>query len=521
MTIKVVKTTKQFALFLMLIAGILSCESDIKNMGSNLVDNGVFNVETYNSDVKTYNQNVLKRRAKGLGQYLLGVYHTDDFGKLEASIVTQLLPSETIDFGVNPVIDDVVLSIPYQATSVITDDGTTYELDSVFGDITKEYNLNVYQLTNYLNTLDPLNPSETLKYYSDQTYSYNATPLYSSTTFTPNASDTVYYVNRPEIILDYSTMEFDVDTIKTDAVEPVLRLPLDKTFFTNNFLTASPTEFETPANFITFFNGLYIQATQAAEAKASVMSLNLSLGSNVTIYYTNTEIRDETIADEDQNGDGVIEASANVKVKHTATFVFGGVTTNTYTRDYSGATAQTTIDTPNVVNGDEKLYLQGAAGSMALIELFTNDDLTNLRNNNNWLINEASLTFYIDQSAENANIPEKLFVYNYDDNEQMLDAYTEGPDALDGNLQYDNDGNPEKYTVNITDYVSEILKPTDFTEPSKLVVKVYNSTDLYASGIDIEVKDYNWNPKGVVLHGSQSLDTEKKIKLEITYTKLN
>ena len=72
MTTKVVKTIKQITLFSILFIGILSCEKDIENVGINLVENNVFNIETYNSEVKTYNQNILKRRAKGLGQYLLG-----------------------------------------------------------------------------------------------------------------------------------------------------------------------------------------------------------------------------------------------------------------------------------------------------------------------------------------------------------------------------------------------------------------------------------------------------------------
>jgi len=519
MTIKVVKTIKQLVLFSVLFAGIVSCESDIENLGTNIVENGIFDSNVYNSDVKTYNQNILSRRAKGLGQYLLGVYHTDDFGKLEASIATQLAPSGIIDFGTDPVMDAVILTIPYQVGENTADVGEApaYELDSIFGDPTKDFNLNIYELTSYLNTLDPLNPSETLKYYTNQSYSYGAS-LYSGT-FKPDANDTILIVDRPEVIIDYDTMEFDRDTIKRDNAEPAIRLPLNESFFTNNFLLNASFP-ETTEGFVEFFNGLYIEATQAGDPKASIMSLNLLAESNITIYYTNTVVKDETIEGVDLNGDTVIEATANVKTKQTAVFSFSGITTNTYTRDYTSATADTFINSPNVTSGDEKLFLQGAAGSYALIDLFTNDDINALRNNN-WLINEASLTFYIDQSAENLNIPEKLFVYNYDDNAQMLDMFTEGPEEFDGTLQNDDNNNPLKYTVNITNYVSNILKSTDPITPSKLAVKVYNPTDLPVNVADIEIKDYSWTPKGVVVHGNQSADIEKRIKLEITYTKLN
>ncbi len=527
MTTTVVKAAKQFALFSVFIVAILSCESDIEGIGTNIVENGVFTSNQYNSDVKTYNKNILKRKAKSLGQYLLGVYHTNDFGKLEASIVTQLAPPVDFDFGTDPVIDTVILTIPYQSTRIGNIDvdvaGETiavpeFELDSIFGDQTVDFNLNVYELTSYLNTLDPANPSELLEYYTDYTYNYNANPLYSGT-FKPNAKDTVVYVNRPEVIIDYNTMAYDVDTIKNTNSVPAIRLPLDKTFFVNNFLQ-NANLLESNEAFVTFFKGLYIEATENTNSKASVLSLNLSLESNVTIYYTNTIVVDETIYDVDQNGDGVIEAGANVRTKQSATFIFSGITTNTYARDYTTSTANDFLTSPNTVNGEEKLFVQGAAGSIALIDLFTNDDLNTLRTNN-WLINEANLTFYIDQTAENLNIPEKLFLYNYDENAQIIDMFTQGPDLIDGNLLRDDDENPLSYTVDITDYVSKILTPTDPITSSTLAIRVYNPLDIPTSTLDTEIKDYSWSPKGVVLHGNQSSDVDKRVKLEITYTELN
>jgi len=526
MTTKVVKITKQIALFSVLFLSMLSCETDIENLGTNIVENGVFDTQKYDSELIAYNQNILKRRAKRLGQYLLGVYSDNDFGKLEASIATQLAPSGEIDFGTDPSMDAVILSIPYQSKKTGSEEvehlGETikvpmFELDSIYGDQSKEFSLNVYELTSYLNTLDPLNPSEELIYYTDQTYNYNPTPLYSGS-FKPSKIDTVLYVNRPEIILDYNTMEHDVDTIKNVKSVPVIRLPLDETFFTNKFLlnTSFP---ETTGAFVEFFKGLYIEATENTDPKPSIMSLKLSGSSNITIFYTNTIVKDETIKNIDLNGDGNIDATANVRTKQKAIFTFSGITTNTYTRTYKPST-ETIINSPDLVNGDEKLYLQGAAGSFALIDLFTNDDIENLRNND-WLINEASLTFYVDQSAENSIVPEKLFVYNYEESKQITDIFTEGIKGFDGLLQKDDDGNPIKYTINITDYISNILKSTDPIELSQLAVKVHNTSDLPAALTDIEIKDFSWTPKGVVIHGNQSSDVDKRIKLEITYTELN
>ena len=520
MTTKVVKTIKQIALFSVLFLSMLSCETDIENLGTNIVENGIFDSQKYDSELTAYNQNILKRRAKGLGQYLLGVYKNEDFGKLEASIVTQLAPSGAIDFGTDPSIDAVILSIPYQATNLAETGGVPeYELDSVFGNQEVEFNLNVHELTTYLNTLDPLDPSNELDYFTDQVYAYNPTPLYSGL-FSPNANDTVLYVDRPEVILDFNTMQQDRDTIKNINAAPSIKLTLDETFFANNFLPNAPILESTPT-FVEFFNGLYIEATASADPKASIMSLNLSTESNITIYYTNTIVVDETIGDIDLNGDGSITTTADVRTKQSVTFVFSGITTNTYTRDYTTLTnAISVINSPNTLDGDERLYLQGASGSFALIDLFTSNDIEDLRNNN-WLINEASLTFYVDQDSNTSIVPEQLFVYNYEENEQMTDMFTEGPFEFGGVLERDEDDKPLKYTINITDYISNILKSTDPIEPSQLAVKVFNVSDTPTALRDVEIKDFSWTPKGVVIHGNQSLDVDKRIKLEITYTELN
>ena len=93
--------------------------------------------------------------------------------------------------------------------------------------------------------------------------------------------------------------------------------------------------------------------------------------------------------------------------------------------------------------------------------------------------------------------------------------------AFDGNLERDDDDLPYRYTVNITDYISEVLKSENPTEISKLAVKVYNISDIPASGTDTEITNFSWTPKGVVVHGNQSLNLEKRLKLEISYTEIN
>lgn len=502
MTTKVVKAIKLVAVPLLFIIGMISCEGDIENVGVGVIDNGLFDTKQYSSNVLTYNQNDLEVKANRLGQYLLGIYENDDFGQLNASIAGQLTFISSIDFGVDPKIDSVILNIPYQATRDTEDNSggsPKWELDSIFGNQDVEYKLSVYELKTYLNTLDPSNPGEVLDYYSDQTYLFNPTALYDGL-FKPSKNDTVLYIQRKEIIIDEDTMEHDVDTIKTSTVSPSIKLPLDTDYFTTNFLN-NPAVFENPSAFIEFFNGLYIQASKVnASDKTSIMSLNFTI-SDMTIYYTNT-VDDE-------------------RKKQSARFGYTGVTNNIYDRDYTDSNAKVFLDNPNIIDGDTRLYLNGAAGSFALIDLFTDENIADLRSNN-WLINEANIIFYIDnESADESTIPEQIFLYNYEDETQISDVLIDGLISFGGQLERDDDGNPYRYKINITNYISRILSQDDPRELKQLAIKVFNISDTPLQITDVIVQDYSWTPKGVVVHGNQSEDIEKRIVLEIVYTERN
>ena len=133
MTTKVVKIIKQVSFVLLI--GIISCESDIEGVGVNIVDNGVFEINSYSSEFISYNNNIDNVKSNQLGQYLLGVYKNDDFGQIEASIVSQLTQNTPLftGFGDSPSIDAVILSIPYQATRQAEDNDNgspKFEIDS-------------------------------------------------------------------------------------------------------------------------------------------------------------------------------------------------------------------------------------------------------------------------------------------------------------------------------------------------------------------------------------------------------
>ena len=507
MATKVVSTFKYLGIFSLVFFTIVSCEKEIENIGVNLIDNNKFNTNNFISEVITANENIDKVPANFLPQYLLGVYADEEFGELKASLVSQLtLPtfgeSYANGYGTNTLIDSVIINIPYQSTRETDDysDGKPkFSIDSVFGDSDVEFKLSVFELKTFLNSLNPEDPSENAIYYSDKEFQKGDTPFYSDN-FKINPDDTVAYIKR---YLNDGVTVYDTDTIKQDDLSPSINIPLDEALVKQLFIdNAGNAEFLDSDNFAHYFRGFYIEADKLINEKSHLLSLDMS-AAKMTIYYSMDEDEDTS---EDLNGNGT-DGEQGVRTKHEYSFPFGSIKSNIFKRDY----------TNSKFSGDERLYLQGAAGSMATLELFTNEDLTELRNNN-WLITDASLTFFVDQNASTNEIPEQLFVYNYDEKMQILDMVTS---LVGGDLERDEDGNPYKYKINITDYISELLKSDDPVDLVKLGIKVYNISDAVTDLTNLSVSDYSWTPKGVVLYDHNANAGDKRLKLEISYTELN
>jgi len=509
MTTKVVSTFKYLAVFSLVFFSIVSCEKEIESVGVSLIDNDTFNTNKFTSEVITENQNIDRIPANLLPQYLLGVYSDEEFGKLKASIVTQLdLPTfgeaYVSGYGENPAIDSVLINIPYQASRIedYTDGKPKFSLDSVFGNDEVAFQFNVFELKTFLNSLNPNDPSKQAIYYSDKEFQKGDIPLFSGE-FKVNPNDTVTYIKR---YLNDGLTVYDVDTIKRDDLGPSINLPLNEALVHQLFVAnPSNSEFLNSDNFRHYFRGLYLEASELVNEKAHLLSLNMS-SAKMIIYYSKTQ--DET-DEQDLNGNGT-KGEKDVRTKHVYNFAFGSIKSNVLERDYTNSKS----------SGDDRIYVQGAAGSIATVELFSNENLTDLRANN-WLITDANLTLYVDQNASSNITPEQLFVYNYDEDEQLLDMTSEGIFSVGGTLERDDDGNPLKYTFKITDYISELLKSDESLDLVKLGIKVYNSSDAPTSITDVELKNYSWNPKGVVLYDHSANAGDKRVKLEVTYTELN
>jgi hypothetical protein len=510
MTTKVVQKFKNFGLLALFVLSIISCEKEIESIGVNLIDNKVFDKDVLVTEVTSENVNVERVPSNGISQYLLGVYSDNEFGTLKASIAAQLLLPSTGEayvngYGINTTIDSVLVNIPYQSTAEddYSDGKPKFSIDSVFGNSETAFKLSVYELKTFLNTLDPNDPSKTAVYYSDKVFQKGDIPLFSED-FKVNPDDTVAYIKRYE--LDGKTV-YKTDTIKETDKKPSIKIPLNKAIIKQLFVdNASGSEFSTIDNFNHYFRGLYFEAETSSNNNAHLVSLSM-VNAKMTIYYSKTV--DET-SDQDLDGDGT-KGETGVRTNHNYTFSFTSLKSNSLNRDYTNSKQ----------SGPDRLYVQGAAGSLATIDLFVGQNLSELQNKN-WLINDARLTFYVDQNASSNIAPERLMIYNYQENTQITDMATEGSAVVGGLLENDDDGKPYKYVFKITDYISELLKADEPLDLVKLGIKVYNNpTDAVTSVTDLTIKEYSWTPKGVVLYNQNASAGDKRVKLEISYTELN
>lgn len=538
MTFKKVTIFRNFGLGLVFLLGIVSCEKDLEEIAVDLTGQRPFETGDTIFDIITYHVNVDSSRADNNDAsktplYLLGVNHDIKFGSLTGDLVTQVaLPFLGVDFGDNAIIDEVILDIPYFSTRdglqnavdpitgdpIIEEDGDTikvpnFYLDSIYGNQEVAYQISVHELGTYLNRLDPDDPTQPAEYYSDKEFQ-RLDELHNGD-FKPNRNDTVYYVERRYLDGDPTTVN-DIDTIQRDDGRPTMKFQLDETFFKDRFVDHDDwTDFVSDDDFYRYFRGLYVKA-QGMDG--SLMNLRLS-DFTMTIFYTNEVIEDEEEG-EDLNYNGVTgESDVLVKKKQSMIFTAGDVSTGVYERDYGGSLVQNLLMNPDTENGEQKLYVQGAAGSEVILELFDQETLNELRELE-FLVNEANLVFYLDGSSQD-EIPEQLFLYNYDYGSLLPDFYSFrfGEDAFGGILEYDDDGNPEKYKFRITNYINDLFK-ADLDKPlSKLALKNYVLTDEKNQAIfDTLKQDWNWIPKGVVLHGNRPVSNDKRVKLEIFFS---
>ena len=181
---KIFKALKFTSFLLFTILAIVACDQDFNSIESDVIGLKSFNTGSYPIPITSYNKKLDSLRINNLSANLLGVYNDPAFGKTSASIITQITPTEfDTSFGDNPVIDSVIMTIPYYnkiiGDSTDINGNSVYSIsDSLFGN--SAIKLSIYQNNYFLRDFNPNTElSDSQNYYSHGNEITNTTDNFS------------------------------------------------------------------------------------------------------------------------------------------------------------------------------------------------------------------------------------------------------------------------------------------------------------------------------------------------------
>ena len=152
------------------------------------------------------------------------------------------------------------------------------------------------------------------------------------------------------------------------------------------------------------------------------------------------------------------------------------------------------------------------------------------------IVNEAYIEFFVNQNFVNDDEPERIYIYNYEQNTALIDYFLDqSVSSLTINAKINHleplvrdsldDDKGIKYKIRITEHLNNLILRDSINAKLALgvisdVASVQNFKILdgsesenkrLASGIIL-------SPKGTILHGNLSVDIEKRPKIKIYYT---
>ena len=448
--------------------------------------------------------------------------------------------SDIIEFeaGTNPLSNDSdgdgILDPNDTDSSSYNVEQQVYEIDSVFGNRSAEFDLKVYELTYYLSTLDPANNFESSKaYFSDDDF-------YEQGFYGKTLHDDSVNLNFDEIPVFYTEDDPATEEDELSQVNfyetPRLRVPLDVNFFQRTFINLEGSEkFVNQANFNNFFKGLIVRADNFTDDL--YMMLDISNSRIVLEYDYNSYNINGTYNDV---SDDTIETK-----KASSVIPLGGVTINIYDHENFDPKILAEVNTSAKNLPSEKIYLNGSK-FISKLKLFSNDNSVSdeLKSfmSKDVLINEANIVLHLDEEMSKSNsktLPERLYIYSYDNGSPIEDYnkdfsidYTTtslnmNKFTFGGLLQYDSNDNPTSYKFNITNHVSNIVR-NDSLNIDLGLTTMSNIDDVFTlkngylpnmKKILLPSSSLSF-PFPVSLFGSSPDESNlsKRLKLEILYT---
>lgn len=540
------------------IALFYSCDKDFNAIGDDLIGDDHFDLTPELYSVNAYNQKVTPVASNNLAVNALGILENPVFATTTANFNTQVsLTSYAPELGEGVAIDSVTLNIPYfvDARKTVTNaEGiSTYTLDSIYGPVDGKIKLSVYESGIFLNTYNA-NNYDVSKFYSTDRNSDFQTQAEALGTRLNDAADQSendgFFFNSKEITERTPKTETTAEIIK--RIKPEMRLHLNKDFFKTKIFGATANQLAADDVFKNYFKGLYFKVEKSPSTPNSTMAMLDFKSGKINIFY---------------KAKTAITTDAET-VMESRTLVIN-LTGNTVSLlEESNPASGYTTATANDQTADEKLYLKGGQGSIAVIELFGEDlirydsngnpetipnnvpdELDEIRNNytfKNWRTNEANLVFHIDANTMTGAIePNRIYLYDLTNNTVLNDYSFDGSTSVTGDpkkaksifggmINVDANKRGTTYKIRITNYIRSIMRDATVaniklglvvTEDINTTASTkLDKTKINAKSITEIPRASVMSPLGTVLFGgivTENVPEAKKLKLEIYYTKPN
>ena len=534
-------------IFIILLIAVFSCEKDFASFDSEVInsDNAInFSTNSLEYNLTTKSEMVNPVQTNNLPSFLLGSYNHPQFGRSNSSFVGQMVPSEyNHDFGDNVVLDSVVLTIPYFSRGIDTSEegDITYEIDSVYGN--EPIKISVYRNNFFFRTFDPFSNFDTSQsYYSNGSLSVEeiidvaqleGELLFEIDDFIPSANQ-----------INLTQIDTSGNTYVSQRLAPALRFklnnPNDNFWETNFFENEGNQVLTNEPNFKEFFRGLFIKIESNSEG--SIMLLNFaSSNTKLTIHYTSDNTN---VGDSDTGSIDDIETN-----QHEYVMNFSGNLINLFDNENP-----IDVGLMDQSIGNENIYLKGGEGIISTLDLFsgfiTDDSGEEISEFDHFkqffydevsdepirIINEAYIEFFVNQNFSNDDEPERIYIYNYEQNTALIDYFLDqSVSSLTINAKINHleplvrdsldDDKGIKYKIRITEHLNNlILRDSSNAKLALGVISDVASVQNYKILNDSETEDKRLasgvilSPKGTILHGNLSPDVDKRPKIKIYYT---
>ena len=541
---KTIKALKTLSTMLLMALTFIACDKDFSSVESDIEGSENFNTTSKKFPIVAFNEKAKAVQTNELSSNALGVYNGNIYGLTTASVVTQILPkSFNPNFGFEPElaeIESVMLTIPYFVTNEGSDPeddgGTLYSMgkkDSLYG--SEPIKLSIYQNNYFLRDFNPDNVDESQEYFSNANSTINFDShigelLYENVEFFPSSDE-----------IDIEGVDEEGEPEITERISPSLRVELlnpggdfweNLLFFDDENPETTHPELSNQNNFKEYFRGLYFK-TEAVAGDGSMIMLNFN-AAKIVVNYTYKLEEEDT-----ERQDGFFE------------FNFNGNRLNVLENDPTNTLIDNADTAADEIDGDENLFLKGGEGSIAIIDLFKGDVLdeetgTNvpaydyfISKKDQWLINEANLVFYVDQTQVDGlegQEPDRVLLYKLNTNLPVLDYFIDGTsNSLDPQnskinhsriLERDEEENGVRYKIRLTEHINNLFVRDSVNVKLGLIIST-NVNEISPSSIFDSEDDPVTNipvsgvmsPKGTILHGSNENVVEaKRVQLEIFYT---